>query len=243
MKSKPKAVLIFALAVGMMGGGVLLLVKFRQVQRLGPPGVRLSPEPCVNEKGQPVGSQSIFLPPALTGASSSNMPITKTELDMLPPDTTFGRRIYQWPDGFTVITSAVLMGSDRTSIHQAQYCLIGQGWDIDQTESISIPVQGSSPFRVPAIKLTLSRRITKEGQSYKLNSYFIYWYISDRQVIPSRAGRMWSSSLRLLKSGELERWAYVAFMSNYLPGQEQTALERMLKAIAEAVPQFQVTRP
>ena len=48
-------------------------------------------------------------------------------LGYLPSDSSYAERHYQSPDGFDVSGTVVLMGTDRTSIHNADYCLRGQG--------------------------------------------------------------------------------------------------------------------
>ena len=40
--------------------------------------------------------------------------------------------------------NVILMGTDRTSIHKADLCLPGQGWQIIQKETPVIEIQGRS---------------------------------------------------------------------------------------------------
>ena len=44
----------------------------------------------------------------------------------------------------------------------------------------------------------------------------------------------------LVRTGELQRWAYVSYFSVCLPGQEAAVLERMRRLIAAGVPEFQI---
>ena len=44
---------------------------------------------------------------------------------------------------------------------------------------------------------------------------------------------------RPLRTGTLQRWAYVACFAQCLPGEEDKAFARVKELVAEAVPQFQ----
>jgi hypothetical protein len=82
------------------------------------------------------------MPERVPGYTSKFASITEHELEVLPLDTNFGRRSYATTDGsFTAQASVVLMGTDRTSIHQPEFCLNSQGWTIQQkkVEQIHIP--------------------------------------------------------------------------------------------------------
>jgi len=46
-------------------------------------------------------------------------------------------------------------------------------------------------------------------------------------------------AMHLLKTGEMERWAYVSYFSSCAPGQEDAAFGRMKQLIAASVPDFQ----
>ncbi len=91
--------------------------------RLGKPGLALKTEELKNSKGEVVANTIVDLPAHVPDFESKEMPITDLELTSLPKDTTFGRRRYTSPDKFTLEMSAILMGTDRTSIHKPQFCL------------------------------------------------------------------------------------------------------------------------
>src|SRR5439155_18848941 len=125
-------------------------------QRLGQPGVRIVPQPIHDPDGRVVGTNSAYLPEAILNYSSQAEPVTPLELGWLPRDTTYGRRYYQAPDGFWIKASIVVMGTDRTSIHKPQYCLVEQGWQIDRSEMIAVRIERPQPYDLPVMKLTAS---------------------------------------------------------------------------------------
>jgi hypothetical protein len=51
---------------------------------------------------------------------------------------------------------------------------------------------------------------------------------------------MWWLARDLLRTGVLQRWAYVSYFSFCAPGQEDAAFERMSKLIAASVPEYQL---
>src|SRR5580698_1389466 len=121
--------LVLAAALGMMAATGGYLASIHQRMRLGEPGVKVGPRVLYNETGQMVAQQGVLLPDAVWGFTGANLPVTQAEVDGLPKDTTFGRKLYS-RNRFNVMTSVVLMGSDRTSIHDPHYCLEAQDWRI-----------------------------------------------------------------------------------------------------------------
>src|ERR1019366_4625691 len=70
-------------------------------QRLGRPGVKLVSEPTYMEGGHVVRTQSVSLPVELPDFPSEPVEVTSLEVNWLPKDTLFGRRLYHSKDGFT----------------------------------------------------------------------------------------------------------------------------------------------
>src|SRR5262249_52759457 len=92
-------------------------------QKLGPPGVKASP--IVGDIRWQIDL------PEVPGYASTNQELDAKSLEMLPKDTSFAEKIYRSPGSVPIASSVVLMGTDRTSIHKAQYCLQGEGMHID----------------------------------------------------------------------------------------------------------------
>lgn len=237
---KPFKWIIFVAALALIIATGATLARLKARQRLGNPGVILVNIPNVDSRGKNVSQQSVQLPETFAGCEATRLPIADTELSSLPADTTFGKRFYRWPDNFQVDLSVVLMGTDRTSIHQPQFCLVGQGWGIDQTEPISIPIARPVAYEIPALKLTTSIRAKDErGKAVTMRGIYIYWFVTENKLTSAQGDRMWSMAKTLLQTGVLERWAYVSYFSTCLPGQEQKTFERLKNFIADSVPEFQ----
>ena len=218
------------LLMGVAGGAIF---KLQARQTLGRPGVLAEPQN---------GSQRwrVMLPDQVAGMNSEEVPPAAAELTGLPADTSIGKRLYRAADDWPLLLQVVLMGRDRTSIHQPQYCLTGQGWLIEKTEEVRLSVAGSQPHEVPALKLTASRIITTEtGQRVPLRAIYVYWFVADGVLTAHRSERLASMAKELLRTGTLQRWAYVACLAQCRPGEEHKAFARVKDFLAAAVPEFQ----
>ncbi len=232
---------VLAVVLALLAGTAATLLRISAAQRLGQPGVKVVSEPTYVEGGQVVRTQSVSLPIRLANYSSDAVPITPLEESWLPKDTLFGRRLYHTPDGFTNLISVVLMGTDRTSIHKPQFCLDGQGWHIEKSETVSIPIPKPYPYELRAMKLTASRPVLdSHGGRALARGIYVYWFVADRQLTPHHGERMWWMARDLIRTGVLQRWAYVAYFTVCAPGQEGIYFSRMKDLIAASVPEFQL---
>ncbi len=232
MKRLRLAVGIAGLALITAGAGMLLHLKGRQ--RLGEPGVR-----CVAGEGLRVAIQ---LPERVGEFDSTNVEPSKLELDVLPKDTSFGRRLYRAPDGFQVLLSVVLMGTDRTSIHKPEYCLTSQGWQILTRSTIAVPMERPHRYDLPVQEFTAGRLVQSEsGQQARQSGVYLFWFVAQDRLTASHWGRIGWLTWDLVRSGILPRWAYVSAFVGCRPGQEARAAERAKRFLQVAVPEFQNT--
>ena len=223
--------LIAALLLMALAGGAIYQLQTRQT--LGRPGVLAEPQ-----AGSP--RWRIPLPEQVAGMTSQEVPAAEVELSALPADTSIGKRLYTATNGAPLLLQVVLMGRDRTSIHQPQYCLTGQGWLIEQTEEVRLPLAGPQPHEIPALKLTASKVFTTEsGQRVPVRAIYVYWFVADGALTAHRSQRLRWMAEELLKTGTLQRWAYVACFAQCAPGDEDQTFARVKEFVAEAVPEFQ----
>jgi hypothetical protein len=233
--------ILFGVVLGMIAATMIYLAEIRGTQRLGAPGVRVGPVPLYGAKGAKVADQSVLLPETIAGAKSAAEPVTDIELAALPKDTTFGRRRYWLDKDFITDISVVLMGTDRTSIHQPQFCLVGQGWAIDQTEHVAMRVEQPHPYDLPVIKLTASKSVAREDQHGAImRGIYVYWFVSADKITADQGTRLWSIAKTMVEKRELERWAYISYFAPCHPGEEDATFARLEQFIRESVPTFQV---
>ena len=220
-------------------GGFLEYLK--RNQRLGEPGVRLVPEPLFDDQGAVARKTSVYLPDAVSGYASESVPIQSLVLDWLPPDTLYGQSHYTAADGFWIRAGAVLMGGDRTSIHQPQYCLTGQGFQIVDERAAEIRVGGESGYDLP-VKRIVARGTFREadGRVIVLSRLLVYWFVAKGSLTAEHDRRMWEQAIRQLKTGELQRWAYITCFAPCVEAGEEEAYERVAEFIARSAPEFVV---
>jgi hypothetical protein len=229
------------LVLGLIGLAAVLLVQMSGQQRLGPPGLKVVAEPTYGTNNTILRTESVSLPAEVLNFTSKPEEVTELEANWLPPDTLFGRRVYQAPDGFVARISVVLMGTDRTSIHKPQFCLDGQGWKIEKTETVTIPMARPHRYDLQVMKLTTSKLVPDfQGQPRLARGVYVYWFVTDQLLTPYHGERMWWMARDLLRTGVLQRWAYVTYFTVCWPGQEEAAYDRMKELIVASVPEFQL---
>ena len=237
MNSKKWAVLVMALIC--MAGAAGLLTKLRANQRLGTPGVRTSRIPGSNQL-------QVDLPERVLDFGSERREVEQVVLHYLPADTSYGQRLYKAPDGFQTAVNVVLMGGDRTSLHKPQFCLEAQGWHIDNAASEETRIHLDRPvsYDLPVMKLVATKSVALNDRTVAARGVYVYWFVSGHEYTAQHWQRMLWMAEELVRTGVLERWAYVTYFAVCAPGQEDATFERMKKLIAASVPEFQlVPRP
>lgn len=238
---KRKSLSLLTVCLVLMALTAVVLFHQQAHQKLGSPGVRVVAVPMLDEKGNMVATNSIYLPATVLNYKSETEPVTEVTLGWLPKDTTYGQRIYKAPDGFQAALHVVLMGTDRTSIHKPKYCLEGLGWALDPEVHTTIPISQPFPYALPVMKLNTTHEWPKkEGGKTVQRGVYVYWFVADGEVTALHGQRMWWMARDMLRTGVLQRWAYIACFSACAPGQEDATFNRMKELIAAAVPQFQL---
>jgi hypothetical protein len=225
--------LMLLIALALMAGAVGVLTRLKANQRLGQPGIKAVPIP---------GSvrMRIDLPERVPDFTSTNVPEPEVVLGYLPKDSSFVERHYLAPDGFQASATIVLMGADRTSIHRPDYCLPGQGWSVESKTAVNIPIGGGHPYELPAAKWIIHNSFrTPDGQKHEVSGIYVFWFVADHEQTTDNFQRMWWLARDLLRTGVLQRWAYVSYFSVCAPGREDATFERMNKLIAASVPEYQ----
>jgi hypothetical protein len=242
--------LILGVGFTLMGATGAYLGTMGASQKLGQPGVRVVNIPIEGEEQSTNGTMrtfvaatnSVYLPPTVLSYQSKPIPLPRLVLDWLPKDTTYGHRMYSATnDGFKISTMVVLMGRDRTSIHQPEYCLLGAGWQPPERGADSVLMDRPVPYELPVTKLlTLRRERNAAGEPVTLRGVFIYWFVSENKFVADHMQRMGQAAWDMMRTGTLQRWAYVSCFSVCPPGEEEPTVARMKKFIAAAAPEFQL---
>jgi hypothetical protein len=231
---KKQQPLILVIALLLMGGTAGALAWLKTHQKLGRPGIKATAIP---------GSvmMNINLPEHAPGFASTNMPEPEVVLGYLPKDTSYVGRLYTAPDGLQINSTVILMGADRTSIHKPDYCLPGQGWQILDKTVENIPVAVAKPYDLPVAKWVVANSYQgRDGQKVEVRGLYVFWFVAENEQTPSHYQYLRWLARDLLRTGVLQRWAYVSYFAACAPGQEDAAFARMKNLIASSVPEFQL---
>ena len=224
----------FLVALFLIGGTAGALAWLRANQKLGLPGLRATPIPGTI-------MMKIPLPERVLDFDSTNIPEPELVSSYFPKDTSYSERIYRAPDGFRIQSTAILMGTDRTSIHRPEYCMPGQGWSIDQKTVVNIPIHDQPPYQLEVAKWKVSQIAQgPDGQNRKYAGVYVFWYAAHNEETANHDKMLEWMTLGLLRTGQLQRWAYMSYWSECEPGQEDATFERMKTFLAAQVPEFEL---
>jgi hypothetical protein len=233
---------ILAVSVALIAGTAVFIHHRKTHQRLGTPGIKVVAVPIHDPDGNVAGTNSVPWPENISGYKSEVEPVARIVLEWLPQDTTYGQRRYKAADGFEIGTSAILMGADRTSIHKPKYCLNGTGWQTGPEEDDTVTITQPYSYQLPIRRMALTREVKlPSGQTVEVRGWYVYWFVSANQLTADHNQRMWWLARDLMRTGVLQRWAYLACIAVNPPGQDEKSYQRIKDFIAEAVPHFQLT--
>jgi hypothetical protein len=227
--------LVLLVVLALMAGTVGALTWLKGRQKLGPPGVVATPIPGKVE-------MKLELPERVLDYTSTNVPEPEIVSQYLPRDTSFVERCYTLSDGSPPISATiVLMGLDRTSIHRAEYCLVGQGLGPEEKTVADIAIAGAEPYRLSAAKWKVGGVYQDpDGRKVKVSGVYVFWFVTEQEQTADYDRFQYGLVRHLLLTGELQRWAYVSYFTLCAPGQEDAAFARMEKLIAASVPAYQL---
>ena len=225
----------FIVVLALIGATAAALAHAKSNQKLGAPGVKTAPLPGGK-------NLEVLLPANLAGYKSEALTQAEIVTNMLPPDTSYGQRLYTTDDGFQCVGNVVLMGISRASIHKPQVCLTSQGWNINEASSHAeqIHLDKPRPYDLPVMRLNATRSGTLNGQQVTQQGLYVYWFVDADRFTPFHTQRLLWMAHDIIFKGELDRWAYISFFAVCAPGQEDATFERIKKLIAAAVPEFQL---
>ena len=172
--------------------------------------------------------------------------VSRSELAILPSDTTFARETYGLPTSDRldrILCSIVLSGREKRSIHRPERCLPGQGWSIRDSKVIAVDLASGHPLSVMALLLDRPVALT-DGRTVSLQSYYLYWYVGKKVATPYSFERVLLTNWDLVRYRLNQRWAYVIVSAYITQGfrpngrdPEQT-LELLKQFIRASVPAF-----
>ena len=186
-----RKIILSVIALAMIAGTAVLLAAVPQ--RLGRPGIKAAEIPGSTR-------MEIYLPEHILDFASTNQELDAKSQEMLPADTSTVQRVYFKPGIIPFVASVVMMGTDRTSIHKAEYCLQGQGLHIDEATTDVVHMTQPQPYDLPVIKIVASATQEVNGKMLTNKCVYVYWYVTDGALSNDRSGveRMWDTTKKLV---------------------------------------------
>lgn len=155
---------------------------------------------------------------------------------LLPADTEFAKKEYLSASPTPITCEIVLTGVERSSIHRAEACLLGQGWTILSDEKVSVVLAAGRKQDLRMLNLSKVR----DGQ--RLFGCFLYWYVGADRTTDDTFSRIFLTSWDQLARGVNHRWAYVTVTSELTPSQsgseeaKRALVSRLVRFAADIIP-------
>lgn len=127
-------------------------------------------------------------------------PVEKTQL---PSDTVILKKNYTRATGEQILATVVVTGRQRASIHKPQWCLPGQGYNIESTTTVQLP------FPATLLALRKDQPQSSKGLSVRKLS-FIYWFYGGGRQASDNSERLFWMAWDNLFNGIVQQWAYIA---------------------------------
>jgi len=185
------------------------------------------------------------LPETLGSWTGKPAEVTQKEHDGLAPDTQFCRKMYDDGFGDQVLVSIVLSGNDLdNSIHRPERCLPAQGWTVEDSRSVSLPVPEAPGGELPVTRLHNMRQAKLNGQIVNIYNLNYYWFIGYSDITASHFQREYIDMKDRLLHGYNQRWAYVTVAAtvtkDLMPfGRDEAQTDAMVrKIITQVYPQI-----
>jgi EpsI family protein len=145
--------------------------------------------------------------------------VTDAEHAMLASDTQFCRKVYSDGLGDQVLVSIVLSGHDLdNSIHRPERCLPAQGWNIEESTRLNIPVPSAPGGALPVTRLHDVRQANLGGHVVNVYNLNYYWFIGYSDITASHIRREYIDMKDRLLHGYNQRWAYVTVAATITKG-------------------------
>lgn len=160
--------------------------------------------------------------------------ISVGEKRVLPEDTVLAKKLYRGTVGAPFSVSIVLSGAEQRSIHRPQQCLPAQGYVIEDSRVLEVPLEGRDPLKVMLLDLRRARGVFTRAEEQRYFSY-AYWFAGSGRETPYHLQRLWWMSSDRVARNLSHRWAYIGVMTARAEDSDRH-LDRLNRFIAELYP-------
>lgn len=177
-----------------LGGGLLLCSRSDVAYHVGSAGV--NPE----------------MPGLLAGYASVDQPMTAREKSILAEDVRIERRLYTRSDR-AILSTIVLSGAEKRSLHSPDDCLPAQGWMVADKNFVTLDL--GDGFTPTASLMTMYRDVEDaNGRRVRLRALNLFWYLgSDGTSCAGYEEHIWRTYFDALVKNLNHRWALLTFFA------------------------------
>lgn len=147
-------------------------------------------------------------------------PVSASERGTLPPDTRILKKFYRSASGDTLAVTVVFSTENQRSIHRPQRCLPAQGFVIERSRVIAVPMRGGRSLDVCV--LDVRPGLGTEAKPGRSGMTYAYWYAGGNYETAGHFDRLARTAADRIFRNKLDRWAYVSVMVTGSPGSDPT---------------------
>ncbi|WP_395744683.1 exosortase/archaeosortase family protein [Prosthecobacter sp.] len=191
-------------------------------------------------------SRQPFLPLTLGDYQATRSDMTTEEKSLLDEGVKLTRHTYMSPQGRVIMTTVILSGFEKRSLHRPEVCLPNQGWTVTDRMPVSIRLDDGREITV--MMMRIFRDVEPQpGMRIRTRAINFYWYIgSDGTTCADHYEHVFLSYYDSVFRNVQHRWAMASL---YVPLPEQRvgsenpllelgAVEDTREFIAKLVPQI-----
>ena len=160
--------------------------------------------------------------------------VSLAEKRTLPKDTLILKKEYRHPLGESVFVTVVVTSAQRAGIHRPQWCLPAQGYAIQSTQIVEIPLAERKRLSVALLNIR-NAQVLSDGHQHARNAVFAYWFVSKGRETPDHLQRILWTAFDNIFRGVSQRWAYISVITDRREGSDEH-IKRLGEFIAEFYP-------
>jgi hypothetical protein len=157
---------------------------------------------------------------------SARLPVSLAERRSLPEGTRIARKRYTRPGAPAITASIVTAEREQRSIHRPQQCLPAQGYVIERSRVVAVPMANREPLKVMVLDL---RRQSSGGAAQR--STYAYWFVGGGHETPYHLVRLFRTGWDRVVHNVSPRWAYIT-VATHRRGESDKPAERATRFIA-----------
>ncbi len=192
---------------------------------------------------------ALKLPVQMEGYQGREYDMTAQEKNLLDEGVRLARSVYASAAGRQIMTTVILSGFEKRSLHRPEVCLPNQGWTIVDRTQMPLRLQDGREITMMMMRLFRDTE-PQPGVRIRTRALNFYWYIgSDGTWCPDHYEHVFLSYFDAVFRNIQHRWAMASFyvpVSEQLVGAEDplaelNAMEDARQFMAKLAPTFMFT--